>query len=146
MRGPKTMPRCFPSPPLRVNFRTSKVQAILPTVFDRVVPEGNATSFKVRLTVQPVGSVNEVCRYPVTVICSQAVHRARLSTPRIGTSPKRSKFRLKPIPIPQTERERTLSATGIPSATVELSELDSGTSLESNFLVSGIVRNDRGWV
>ena len=50
------------------NFRTSKVQAILPTVFDRVVPEGNTTSFKVRLTVQPVGSVNDLCRYPVTVI------------------------------------------------------------------------------
>ena len=33
---------------------------------------------------------------------------------------------------------------GIPSATVQLSELDSGTSLESNFLVSGIVRNDLG--
>ena len=45
--GTEDNARCFPSPHPMSNFRTSKVQAILPTVFDRVVQEGNTTSFKV---------------------------------------------------------------------------------------------------
>ena len=88
------------------NFRTSKVQAILPTVFDRVVPEGNTTSFKVRLTVQPVGSVNVF----LSVSGDSDFFLSGPSSLTFDSSnwniARTIKFRLKPTRIRQTEQQR----------------------------------------
>ena len=110
-----------------------------------MVPEGNTTSFKVRLTVQPVGSVN-------VSLSVSGDSDFFLSGPSSLTFDSSNWNIAQTIQVSaQADSDSangtatlTLSASGIPSATVQLSELDSGTSLESNFLVSGVVRNDLG--
>ncbi|MBT3638566.1 MAG: hypothetical protein HN531_16665, partial [Opitutae bacterium] len=127
------------------NFRTSKVQAILPAVFDRVVTEGNSASFKVRLTVEPISSVNVT----LSVTGDSDLFLSGPSSLTFGPSNWNIAQTVQVSAQADSDSANgtgtlTLSATGIPSATVQLSELDSGTSLESNFLVSGIVRNVLG--
>jgi uncharacterized protein YjbI with pentapeptide repeats len=127
------------------NFRTSKVQAILPTVFDLQVNEGDSASFKVRLTVEPVSLVQVTASIggdgdlfisgPTTLTFDSGNwnigHTVQVSGQADSDSVNGSST-------------LTLSASGVPSSTVQLTENDSGTSLEPDFLVAGIVSNDLG--
>ena len=127
------------------NFRRSVVQSILPTAFSYVVQEGNSTSFSVRLTVQPTSSV--------TVNLAISGDNDLLLSGPSSLQFDSSNWNL-PHPVqisaqPDTDSVNgtatlVLSASGITSTSIQITESDLGTSLESKHLLSGVIQNELG--
>ena len=127
------------------NFRRSLVQAILPTSFSYFVEEGNSTSFSVRLTVEPSS--------PLTVDLSISgdgdLFLSGPSTLQFDSS----NWNL-PHPVQisaQSDSDNSagsgtlvLSASGINSTSIQITEIDGGTNINSNPIFSGVVLNELG--
>ena len=127
------------------NFRNSVVQSILPTAFSYRVAEGNSTSFSVRLTVQPTSPVR------VNLSMSGDSDLFVSSSPTLDFNS--SNWNL-PHPVQiscQSDSDTSdgsatlsLTATGITTRSIQISEIDQGSASVSNLLVTGSVVNALG--
>ena len=127
------------------NFRKSVVQSILPTSFSHSVNEGNSTSFTVRLTVEPSSNVS-------VSLAISGDSDLQISGPTVLNFDSGNWNLPHPVQISaQADSDSlngtatlVLSASGMNSTSLQISEIDRGTSLESNFLISGTVQNALG--
>ena len=127
------------------NFRRSSVQAILPTSFSYLVEEGNSTSFSVRLTVQPSS--------PLTVnLAISGDNDLFISGPTSLQFDSKNWNLPHPVQIsaqPDSDNSAgigtlVLSSSGINSTSIQITEIDMGTSVDTNPIFSGVILNELG--
>ncbi|HAE10245.1 MAG TPA: hypothetical protein DCG39_01240, partial [Opitutae bacterium] len=133
------------SAPYVSNFRKSVVQALLPTRFDLQVVEGGSASLKVRLAVQPTVPV----QVSVSISGDGDLSLAGPTDLNFDTGNWNIGRTIHVFAQPDADSANgsatlTLSANGIPSTSIQLSEIESGTTLESSFLFAGVVSNELG--
>ncbi|MDC0547446.1 M12 family metallo-peptidase [Opitutales bacterium] len=127
------------------NFRRSLVQAILPTSFSYFVEEGNSTSFSVRLTVEPSS--------PLTVNLAMSGDNDLFLSGPSSLQFDSTNWNL-PHPVQISAKSDTdnsagsgtliLSASGINSTSIQITEIDVGTSIDTNPIFSGVILNELG--
>ena len=131
--------------PFVSNFRKSIVQAVMPNVFNLQVVEGNASSLKVRLAVEPTSSVEVNATIngnsdffvssPASLLFTQANWNIG-QTVQVSAQPDSD--------LNNDSATLILSSSGLASSNVQITESDTGNSLETNFLITGLISSELG--
>ena len=133
--------------PYVANFRKSLVQGIIPSIHALNIPEGNTSSLTIRLASQPSSNIS-------ISVSLDSSGDGDFSLP--NSEP--LSFSSENWNLPQTLQVSSgsdsdsdsgtgvlyLSSSGIPTASVQLNEIDTGTDTPSHRLVSGIIQNSLG--
>ena len=127
------------------NFRSSIVQGIVASMYDVEVTEGNYTTLGIRLATTPASpiSVNLSLSGDADIV---------LGTPSSLTFDANNWNLLQTVQIHALADANStgdtstllLSANGMPSASVSITEVDNGTSLPGTHIISGVVVNSLG--
>ena len=133
--------------PYLANFRKAVVQGIIPSIPYAEIKEGESKSFNVRLAAKPTSAIT------VTASITQgAEDNIFLSGPTSLTFDSGNWNLPHPLQVSaRTDSDEvngsavvTLSATGMATATVSISETDVGSSISSGRMLSGSIRNSLG--
>ncbi len=129
------------------NFRSSIVQGIVPSIFSLNISEGNASSFTVRLASKPESNVS------ISISLDSAGDQdfSVLGSSTMSFSPESWNL---PQPLQIISKKDAdannglstlyLSSSGIPTTSVVLNEIDTGTDTTSHRLITGIIKDSQG--
>ena len=129
------------------NFRSSIVQGIVPSLFSLNISKGNASSLTVRLASKPASNIS------ISISLDSAGDQdfSVLDSSTMTFSPENWNLP-QPLQIISKKDVDTnngssflyLSSSGIPTITIALKEIDTGTDTTSYRLVSGVIKNSQG--
>jgi hypothetical protein len=128
------------------NFRNSIVQGIVASNYDLIVLEGNFSgNFGVRLAAEPTNSTE----VQISISGDEDLLLGSSSTLTFDQSNWNLQQTVQVIARADSDSDSNtstliLTSTGIPSASVNLSEYDSGTAVSTKRYVSGVVSNALG--
>ena len=128
------------------NFRRSVVQGIVATNYDLIVLEGNFSgNFRVRLAAEPTNSTE----VQISISGDEDLLLGSSSTLTFDQSNWNLQQTVQVIARADSDSNSNtgtliLTSTGIPSASVNLTEYDSGTAVSTKRYVSGVVSNALG--
>ena len=133
--------------PYVANFRSAVVQAIVPSLLSVGVQEGNSTSLGVRLAVKPSSplsvNISLVAGGDVDLIVTSSSSMTFDSTNWNIPHPLQISA-LSDSDMVNGSATINLSASGVNSTTVLITELDSGTTITSSHLIAGVSTNSLG--
>ena len=129
------------------NFRSSLVQGIVPSIFSLNISEGNASSLTIRLASEPESNVS------ISISLDSAGDQdfSLLGSSTMTFSPESWNL---PQPLQIISKKDAdanngmstiyLSSSGIPTTSVVLKEIDTGTDTASYRSISGVIKNSQG--
>ena len=134
--------------PYVANFRAAVVQSIVPSLSSLAIQEGNSRSFGVRLAVKPSSPLS------VNISLVAGGDADLMMTSPLSMTFDSSNWNL-PHPLQISARSDSdtvngsatinLSATGVNSTTVLVTEVDSGTTISTSPIIAGIATNSLGF-